>query len=353
MESRTVMKQVLMTLVAVAVGLGLLASSAMAKMKLNVLGQPLATGMIMKNKEQPFFENFAMNTGLDVEVNYKAIDVTGIKSEETLRVLKNGLFDIVSIRPNQASRDEPFILGPDLVGLNPDYKTAAKIANAYQPHYDQRLREKFNSRLLGMWPFGPQVLFCKPEIKGLRDIKGKKVRVYDQSLAQFVESLGAIPVAIGFSETQQALARGVVECAITGASSANSAGWPEVSDYFMPIGFSVAFQAYGINLNTWNKFSAGDQQKIQAAFDKLTKDIWVYSEELFEDALRCNVGKEPCTTVKKYNMKEVPGTDADLRLLAESVKNISFPAWSKVCEESYPGCGKKWKEILGPIVGMQ
>ena len=64
---------------------------------LNVLGQPLATGLIQKNKEQPFFENFAKNTGLDIDANYKPIDVTGLKSEETLRVLKNGLFDIVSI----------------------------------------------------------------------------------------------------------------------------------------------------------------------------------------------------------------------------------------------------------------
>ncbi len=36
-----------------------------------------------------------------------------------------------------------------------------------------------------------------------RDIKGKKVRVYDQSLAKFVESLGATPVPIGFSEVQE------------------------------------------------------------------------------------------------------------------------------------------------------
>ena len=83
------------------VTLGLLASASLAyaaETTLNVLGQPLATGLIQKNKEQPFFENFAENTGLDIEANYKAIDVTGLKSEETLRVLKNGLFDIVSIR---------------------------------------------------------------------------------------------------------------------------------------------------------------------------------------------------------------------------------------------------------------
>ncbi|MDH3594811.1 MAG: TRAP transporter substrate-binding protein [Rhodospirillales bacterium] len=333
--------------------LGLASGPALAEqMTINVLGQPLATGMIQKNMEQPFFENFAQRTGLDIKANYKAIDVTGIKSEETLRVLKNGLFDIVSIRTAQAARDEPFLLGQDLVGLNPDYKMARRVYERYKVYFDERLRERFNAKLLGLWPFGPQVLFCKPEIKGLKDIKGKKVRVYDQSLAQFVGSLGAIPVAIGFSEAQQALARGVVECAITGASSANSAGWPEVSEYFMPIGFQVGFNGYAINLDTWNKLDPDQQNKLQSAINGLNADIWAYSEELFEDALRCNVGKEPCTTVTKYNMKNVPVTDADLKLVSEAVGKTSFPTWSKVCEQSLPGCGEKWKQILGPLVGL-
>jgi TRAP-type C4-dicarboxylate transport system substrate-binding protein len=341
----------LWAIAALALGFGPCAVLAQS-VTLNVLGQPLATGMIQKSKEQPFFENLAAISGLDVKVNYKPIDVTGIKSEETLRVLKNGLFDIGSIRTAQAARDEPFLLGQDLVGLNPDYKMARRVYERYKTYFDQRLRERFNAKLLGLWPFGPQVLFCKPEISGLADIKGLKVRVYDQSLAQFVGSLGATPVAIGFSEVQQALARGVVECAITGASSANSAGWPEVTEYFMPIGFQVGFNGYAMNLDSWNKLSAKQQTKLQVAIDGLNADIWVYSEELFEDALRCNVGKEPCTTVTKYSMKHVPVNEADLKMVSDAVAKISFPAWSKVCEKSMPGCADLWKEVVGPLVGL-
>ncbi len=337
-----------------ALALGLVSSPALAqKMTLNVLGQPLATGLIQKNMEQPFFENFSERTGLDIAANYKPIDVTGLKSEETLRVLKNGLFDIVSIRTAQAARDEPFLLGQDLVGLNPDYDMARRVYERYKVYFDERLGERFNAKLLGLWPFGPQVLFCKPEISGLKDIKGLKVRVYDQSLAQFVEGLGAIPVAIGFSEAQQALARGVVDCAITGASSANSAGWPEVSEYFMPIGFQVGFNGYAINLDTWNKLNQEEQKKLQSAFDGLNADIWIYSKEIFDDALRCNVGQEPCTTVTKYNMKNVPVSKADLKMVADAVATTSFPAWSAVCEKSLPGCTEKWKQILGSLVGLK
>jgi TRAP-type C4-dicarboxylate transport system substrate-binding protein len=161
-----------------------------------------------------------------------------------------------------------------------------------------------------------------------------------------------VPVTISFGETQQALSLGVTECAITGPSSANSAGWPEVTSHFMPIGFQIAFNAYGMNLNTWKKFTPEQQSKLEAAFKQLDDEIWTYSKDLFDDAVRCNVGKEPCTTVKKYGMTEVPVSEGDLKLVREAIGSVSFPAFAETCDKSFPGCSAEWKKVLGPIVGM-
>jgi|SRR5690625_371036 len=321
--------------------------------KLRVAGNLLATGLILENKEQPFFENLAENSNLPIEVDYKPMDSLGIKDVEGLRTLRTGLFDIVSLRLNQVARDEPFFLGLDLVGLNPDYETTRAVVDAYRPEFDKRLQERFNGKLLGIWPFGPQVLFCKPEISGLTDLKNKKVRVYDQSLAKFIENIGGIPVTLAFGEVQQALQRGVVDCAITGPSSANSAGWPEVSNYFMPIGFSVGMQAYGINLDTWNKFSEEQQEELTTLFTDYENELFRYSEELFDDAVRCNVGKEPCETVQSYDLVEVPISDEDKEVIQKAVVEISLPDWSETCERSYKGCTDIWKSTIGPVVGIE
>ena len=85
-------------------------------LQLKVLGQPVGSGLIQKNKEQPFFEKLAAATGLNVSVQYVPVDVAGIPDTDGLRVLRSGLFNIVSIRGPQVSRDEPTILGFDLVG---------------------------------------------------------------------------------------------------------------------------------------------------------------------------------------------------------------------------------------------
>jgi TRAP-type C4-dicarboxylate transport system substrate-binding protein len=323
---------------------------AQDRIKLKAIGQPLATGLIQKNKEQPFFENFAARTGLPIDVDYKPIDTLGIKDTEQLRVMKAGLFDLVSLRVSQNSRDEPTLLGLDLVGASPNYATGRKVSKAYFDTVDAQLQKQFNVKLLAVWPFGPQILFCKKPISKLADIKGMKVRVYDQNLAKFIELVGGTPVPVSFADTHQSLSLGVVDCAITGPSSANSAGWPEVTTHQLPLGFQMALNGYAMTMKSWSALKPDQQAKLKAAFDTLSDDIWKYSEELFQDALNCNAGKDPCTTGKKFKLVDVAVSPADLELVRSAVNKVSLPAWAEVCDKSNPGCSQKWNATVAPVL---
>ena len=90
----------------IAIAGAAVSANSQQTIKLRVAGNLLATGLIQQNKEQPFFENLAKTTGLPLDVDYKPMDVIGIKDAEGLRVLKSGLFDVVSLRLAQVSRDE-------------------------------------------------------------------------------------------------------------------------------------------------------------------------------------------------------------------------------------------------------
>lgn len=318
-----------------------------------VIGQPAATGMIQKNKEKPFFDEFAKRTGVAIDADYKAIDQLGIKDTEQLRVMKAGLFDIVSLRVSQNSRDEPTLLGMDLVGAAPDYETARKVYEAYFDTLDQRLQKQFQVKLLGVWPFGPQILFCKKPITQLTDLKGMKVRVYDQNLAKFIESVGGTPVPLPFTEVHQSLSLGVVDCAITGPSSANSSNWPEVTTHQYPLGFQMALNGYAITLKAWNRLKPDEQKKMAAAFKTLTDDIWVYSKELTQDALNCNAGKDPCTTGKKFKLVDVAVKPEDISTVRKAVAAISVPTWAEICDKANPTCSADWKKTVGKALGIQ
>jgi TRAP-type transport system periplasmic protein len=316
-------------------------------LQLKVMGQPAGSGLIQKNMEQPFFEKLAQSTGMNVSVQYVPVDVSGIPDTDGLRVLKSGLFNIVSIRGPQVSRDEPTILGFDLVGLNPTFETGKKNTAAFFSTVDKRLQANFNAKLLGVWPAGPQFIFCKPQIKGLADLKGLKIRVGDQNSANFVAGLGASGVPMPFGEVQQSLARGVVDCAITGPASANSGGWPEATTTVLPLALQLAINGYAINLNTWRQLSPADQSKLQQAVENLSKDIWAYSQELADDAMRCNTGATPCKLGKPYKLTTVPVTAADLATVKSALTERSLPAWTRQCNAVNPTCEAEWKTTIG------
>ncbi|MGL5733657.1 MAG: TRAP transporter substrate-binding protein, partial [Beijerinckiaceae bacterium] len=291
--------------------------------------------------------------GFPVEADYKTLDATGIKEFEQLRVARSGLFDIIGLRLAQISRDEPTILGLDLVGLNSNYDTAQKVVTAFQPAVAERLEKQFNTKLLGVWPFGPQLIFCKPAIKGLSDLKGLKVRILDGVMAKFMEKIGATPVTMAFGEVAQGLSLGTIDCAVTGPSSANSAGWPESVTHVYPLALQVAVQGYGITLPAWNKLNPDQQTKLKAGIETLTADIWAYSKELWDDAMRCNAGQDPCTTGKKYKLTTVQVQPQDIEIVKNAVKEISLPAWADACDKVNPTCSATWKKTVGPIIGAQ
>ncbi len=341
-------------LIALALAAGLAAPAlAQERIKWKAVGQPAATGKVQSNKEKPFFDEFAQRTGLPIDVDYKSNDQLGLKDTEQLRVMKAGLFDIVSLRVSQNSRDEPTLLGLDLVGAAPDYATARKVYDAWLDTLDKRLQKQFQVKLLGAWPFGPQILFCKKPIASLADLKGLKVRVYDQNLAKFIETVGGTPVPLSFVDVHQSLSLGVVDCAITGPSSANSSNWPEVTTHQYPLGFQMAFNGYAITMKAWSSLNAEQQVKLAAAFTTLVDDIWTYSEQLTQDALNCNTGKEPCTTGKKFSLTPVAVTPADIDKVRGAVGTVSLPTWAEICDKSNPGCSDTWKATVGKAIGVK
>ncbi len=323
-----------------------------AAMELRVAGSVSATGKIQANKEQPFFETLAARTGLPLAVSYQPVDLMDMDPEEGLELIRHEIVDIASLGVAVISKRDPFFLGLDVVGLSPDYESARQVVSAYTSSIDTHLQETYNAKLLGIWPFGPQVLFCKPDIGGLSDIEGLKVRVYDANLGAFIETLGAIPVPIKFAEVQQALALDIVDCAITGPSSANTAGWVEETRTMLPIGFQIAFNIYAINRDRWLDLSPRQQKTLSAAFDSYLDEVWTYSEALYDDALRCNVGRSPCSTIDKAGLLEVVVEATDLALVRNSLTTISLPAWTESCEQSRPGCGKIWADSVGHALGL-
>ena len=303
--------------------------------------------------ERPFFEGLAKRTGINLALNYNPIDVLGVKAQDALRLISSGAFDVMSIPVGMMGRDDPFFEGMDLIGLSPDMPTLEKTVKAYRGALDKRLDEKFKGMAMALWPYGPQVFYCAAELKSLDDLKGLKVRSLSLSMSVLLQHLGASPVTLQFSEVYPALQRGVASCGLTSTTSGNQGNWPEVTTHLLPLGVSWAMQAHVVNRNTWAKFSPQQQQTLRQEFAKFDQALWDLARTNNDDALNCNVGREPCRNHKKFNMRLVEVSDSDRLKLQNAVQAAVLPAWGQSCERVSPGCTKTWNETIGAARNMK
>ncbi|OYX86036.1 MAG: ABC transporter substrate-binding protein [Azorhizobium sp. 32-67-21] len=332
---------------------GLIAAStlAMAQTPLRVAGN-FSQNTKQVDIERAFFLGLPQSSGVNLAVNYNPMDVVGVKAPDALRMLRGGSFDVMSVQIGMASRDDPFFEGVDLIGVATDMPTLRKVVDAYRQAFDERLQTKFNAKVLTLWPFGPQVFYCNKEIKGLEDLKGLKVRSFTPSMSAMLESLGATPVTLQFSEVYPALQRGVASCGVTSPTSGNTGNWPEVTSYLLPLSVSGSVQGHFMNLDTWNKLPKAQQDALMAQFKALENQLWDLAITANEDAVACNTGADTCKTHKKFNMKLVTITDADRAKIKAVTESTVLPIWKKTCNAVDATCTDTWNKTAGAAVGL-
>ncbi|OSP53776.1 TRAP transporter substrate-binding protein [Pseudoruegeria sp. SK021] len=302
--------------------------------------------------EEAFFDSLGDEAGVEMEVNYNPMDVVGVKAPDALRLLRSGAFDVMSVQIGMASRDDPFFEGVDLIGVATDMSSLRTVVDAYREVFDQRLQEKFNAKVVTLWPFGPQVFYCNEPIETLDDLAGLKVRSFTPSMSAMLESLGATPVTLQFSEVYPSLQRGVVSCGVTSPTSGNTGNWPEVTTHQLPLSVSGSVQGHFINLDTWMAFSEEERAALEVQFKELENQLWDLATSANDDAVACNTGADSCSNHTKFSMTLVEITDEDKAKIKEIAETVVLPIWKETCNNVDPACSATWNETAGAAAGL-
>lgn len=336
--------------VAAAVAVGFAGIAHSAETSLRVVGNFSGNKKHVDGVERPFFE--ALDATEDYRVTYNTMDAIGVEAADALRMIRSGAFDIMSVQIGMAGRDDPFFEGIDLAGVAPDMATQREVIDAYRDALDARAQERFNAKILTLWPFGPQMFFCK-DVDTIDDLEGKQVRVFTASMSRLVAGLGGSPTTLQFSEVYPALQRGVADCAVTAPSAGNSANWPEVTDSFVPLSVSGSVQGHFMNLDTWNRLPAGQQEALAARFSEMEDAMWEIATTVNDDAIECNTGQSGCSDHTGYDMRLVPVDEATLARVESVTESEVLPAWGENCNAVYPPCTGIWNRTVGEVTGLR
>ncbi|GIX12756.1 MAG: transporter [Paracoccaceae bacterium] len=271
---------------------------------------------------------------------------------DVFRLLGEGVYDVAMTVADYAVADAPELEGLDVPLLALTAEEARRMVDAARPMVEDIFRNRFNAHVLAIAPYPPQVVFCNAEIRGLDDLKGRKVRGSGRMTTLFLEALGAEGVNIAFSEVPGALQKGVVDCAITGAGSGYSAGWWEVSTHLMaiPLG-GWDFVVTAINLDKWNSLDddlkALISEKIRTDFED---PAWAAAQGALENDIACLTGNGPCASGEARSMKLVEVSDADFARAREVLVTRVLPDWARRAGDDW---ARRWNDSVGKVVGVQ
>lgn len=266
-------------------------------------------------------------------------------------LLGQGVYDVAMTVADYAVADAPELEGLDvpLIALTAD--EARAMVDAARPMVADIYRDRFNSHVLAIAPYPPQVVFCNHEITSLADLEGLKVRASGRMTAKLLEALGAEGVNVSFAEVPGALQNGVVDCAVTGAGSGYSAGWWEVSTHLLPIplgGWDSVVTA--MNLDRWNSLDAETQALISSEIVTGFEDpAWASAQGALVNDVACLTGNGECQGGETRSMTLVEVSDEDFARARDILTSEVLPEWA---ERAGGDWATRWNESVGAVVGV-
>src|SRR6056297_3508926 len=302
--------------------------------------------------EAPFWtETLPEASGGEIEVSLTTHGQMNLGVADVFRLLGDGVYDVAMTVADYAVADEPALEGLDVPLLALSADEARAMVDAARPMVEDIYRDTFNSKVLAIAPYPPQVVFCNAEISELADLEGLKVRASGRMTAKFLEALGAEGVNVGFAEVPGALQKGVVDCAVTGAGSGYSAGWWEVSTHLLPIplgGWDSVVTA--INLDKWNSLDAETQTLIETEIAaKFEEPAWATAQNALVNDIACLTGNGDCPSGEARDMTLVEITEEDMAKAREVLVNEVLPEWA---ERAGADWAQRWNESVGATVGV-
>ncbi|WP_104017901.1 TRAP transporter substrate-binding protein [Roseovarius nitratireducens] len=326
-------------------------ATPLAAQELSVVGS-WSSLPLHKQYEAPFWtETLPEASNGEISVSLTTHNQMNLGVGDVFRLLGQGVYDVGMTVADYAVADAPELEGLDVPLLALTAEEARAMVDAARPMVEDIFNDRFNSHVLAIAPYPPQVVFCNAPVTELADLEGLKVRASGRMTAQFLEALGAEGINVSFGEVPGALQNGVVDCAVTGAGSGYSAGWWEVSTHLLPIplgGWDSVVTA--MNLDRWNSLDSETQSLIESQIETEFEDpAWATAQDALVNDIACLTGNGECPSGEARDMTLVEVSDADFDRAREVLVNTVLPDWAERAGDEW---AQRWNASVGETVGV-
>ena len=304
----------------------------------------LAIGNYSETEDIGFVERVNRRTNGQVVFEISSFPELGIAGPDSLRLIEDGTLDSAQIYSGYVGGDFPIMDMSNLWGLFATQQDQLDVIDAIQPKMAEVTAENGGIQIAYMMT-AHNYIFAKPQVDGLGDLQGLKVRSHSTVLSDLLSGMGADPQFIAFADVYTALERGVIDGAISCGSCGHGLRWYEVSDYLVGPIVSVGHSWFAVNEGRWNAMPK-DLQNI--VLEEGARHAYLNRQLLFEhfapNAIAENV---------KEGMTEVEFTEEMKAAQRKSAIENVVPGWVDRVGGPTSEAAIIFNEVVAPIVKVQ
>ena len=304
----------------------------------------LAIGNYAETEDIGFVERVKRRTNGQVVFEISSFPELGIAGPDSLRLIEDGTLDSAQIYSGYVGGDFPIMDMSNLWGLFATQQDQLDVIDAIQPKMAEVTLENGGVQIAYMMT-AHNYIFAKPQVDGLEDLQGLKVRSHSTVLSDLLSGMGADPQFIAFADVYTALERGVIDGAISCGSCGHGLRWYEVSDYLVGPIVSVGHSWFAVNADRWNAMPQ-DLQNI--VLEEGARHAYLNRQLLFEhfapNAIAQNVEQGMAEVAFTPEMKDAQRQSA--------IENV-VPGWVERVGGPTSEAAVIFNDVVAPIVKVQ
>jgi TRAP-type C4-dicarboxylate transport system substrate-binding protein len=268
------------------------------------------------------------------------------KANENLQLIRSGGVELVNMSAAYFGADLPLFTAPNSIPMAmsavPQATALIQRLLTEVPAMDEEAKRN-GVRALFFHHLNPYQLVCKEPIKGLADLKGKKIRTWGSDMPRMVQAAGAVPVTLGLAELYEGLSRGTVDCIPFSVDLMVSYKIHEVAKHVHDVTLWL-----GPTSGVWMSRTAWDQ--LSPEYQKVLTDV--SSEAAIKDRdLTIAAAKTATEQLRAAGVTFHVFPDADKRAWQAANPNF-FAAFIEAQEKAGRGDAARamvriWKEVTG------
>lgn len=221
----------------------------------NEYGENTVTGQA----DKVFSGMLAENSDGRIEITHHFGGSLGFRSIDHWSAVEDGAVPLASTYVGVFTGLDPIFLLSSMPFLATNPLEAKTLIDAAREEYSRAFAES-GQLLLTTEPWVPVGIWATEPILTVEDIQSLQIRTYDKNGTEVMETVGASPIQMTWSDVVPALATGMITSVLTGASPGLATNFQDYMKHYHEIGFVMTSSMIHMNRDEFDRMPEDLQQ---------------------------------------------------------------------------------------------